>query len=155
MKRNPIRSSTRKATAKLPSSASIPTTQKSAALSLAERVIDACAEANGRDIAVLNVTGIFALADYFVVVSGKSDRQVQGISNKVLDSLEHSGERALAVEGMDDGQWVLIDLGDVIVHVFYEPLRAHYDLESLWRRAKRLDVIRSEESGKLELSNAA
>lgn len=132
-----------------------PAPQKSSALCLAELVIDACAEANGRDISVLNVTGVFDLADYFVVVSGRSDRQVQGISNRVLEALERSGDKPLAVEGMDDGQWVLIDIGDVVVHVFYEPLRSHYDLESLWRRGKKLDVIRSVESGKLELSNAA
>jgi ribosome-associated protein len=110
-------------------------------LELTTQIINACADAKGKDIAVLDVSKVFGLADYFIVVSGRSDRQVQGISNKVVDSLSRLGVHPAAREGLDEGQWVLLDYGDVIVHVFYEPARDHYDVESLWTKARRLEVI--------------
>ena len=102
-----------------------------------KRVIELCHDAKGIDIAVLDVTPVFPFADYFIVVSGRSDRQVQGICNRVLNGLGKQGIRPLSVEGLDQGHWVLIDFEDVILHVFYEPLRDHYDLEGLWVQAQR------------------
>jgi ribosome-associated protein len=67
---------------------------------------------------------------------------VQGITNRVIEELIKSGARPLSVEGYEDGQWVLVDCGDVVVHVFYEENRKFYDLESLWMRAKRVQVPR-------------
>jgi ribosome-associated protein len=103
-------------------------------------VVSACEEVKGRDTLVLDVHSISDFADYFVVVSGRSDRQVQGITNRVVDELCRLGVKPLSVEGYEDGQWVLIDCGDVVVHVFYEPMREFYDIESLWMRAKKLQV---------------
>ncbi len=99
-------------------------------------VTNACTEAKGKDLKVLNVTNLFGLADYFVIVSARSDRQVQGIANRIMDSLEKSGIEAPNVEGLEQCHWVLIDCGDVVVHVFYEPVREHYGLENLWGQAK-------------------
>ena len=82
-------------------------------------------------------------ADYFIVASGRSDRQVQGITNRGIKELAKVGVRPLSVEGYEDGQWVLIDCGDVVAHVFYEPVRSEYDLESLWIRARKLDLVRA------------
>ena len=107
---------------------------------LTTTVIEACQEAKGRDITVLNVSEVFDLSDYFIVVSGRSDRQVLGISNKILAKLNKMGHKPLSIEGLDDGHWVLMDFGDVIVHVFYEPAREHYDIEGLWINARRADV---------------
>lgn len=104
---------------------------------LLRRVVELCHDAKGIDIAALYVAPVLSFADYFVIVSGRSDRQVQGICNKVLQGLSKEGVRPLAVEGLESGQWVLIDLEDVILHVFYEPLRDHYDLEGLWVEAER------------------
>ncbi len=105
-----------------------------------QRVVAACEDVKGMDIAVLDVHAVSDFADYFVVVSGRSDRQVQGLTNRVIEELYASGMRPLSVEGYEDGQWVLVDCGEVVVHVFYEPVRAFYDIESLWMRAQRLEL---------------
>jgi ribosome-associated protein len=111
-------------------------------LRIVKRVVGGCEDVKGKDISVLDVRSLSDVADYFVIASGRSDRQVQGITNRVVEELYHAGARPLAVEGYEDGQWVIIDCGDVVVHVFYEPMREHYDLESLWMKAKRLEMAR-------------
>lgn len=110
-------------------------------LSVVKRVVSACEEVKGKDVSVLDVRSLSDFADFFVIVSGRSDRQVQGITNRVIEELLRSGARPLSVEGYEDGQWVLVDCGDVVVHVFYEEAREFYDLESLWMRAKRVSVL--------------
>jgi ribosome-associated protein len=106
----------------------------------AYEIMTACGEANGKDITVLDVAGIFDLSDYFVVVSARSDRQVQGIANRIMESLGTHGLEPVTLEGMEQGHWVLMDWGDVVVHIFYEPVRRHYDVESLWMRARKVDL---------------
>jgi ribosome-associated protein len=103
-----------------------------------KRVVKGCEDVKGQDLVILDVNSISDFADYFVVVSGRSDRQVQGLTNRVIEELCRSGVKPLSVEGYEDGQWVLVDCGDVVVHIFYEPVRAEYDIESLWMRAKRV-----------------
>jgi ribosome-associated protein len=105
-----------------------------------KRVVNACEEVKGQDVSVLDVRTLSDVADFFVVVSGRSDRQVQGITNRVIEELLRSGARPTSVEGYEEGQWVLIDCSDIVVHVFYEPIRDLYDIESLWMRAKRLSA---------------
>lgn len=90
------------------------------------------------DLVVLDVTGLSSFADFFVICSGKSSRQVQGIADNLQESLREQGIRPLGIEGYREGQWVLMDYGDVIVHVFYEPVLLRYDLESLWSESKRV-----------------
>jgi ribosome-associated protein len=107
-------------------------------LATLKRIVNACEEVKGQETTILDVHSISDFADYFVVVSGRSDRQVQGITNRVIEVLCRSGVKPLSVEGYEDGQWVLVDCGDIVVHIFYEPVRALYDIESLWMRAKRL-----------------
>lgn len=107
------------------------------AFELAEQIATACSDAKGQDILVLKVSEIFDLADYFVIVSARSDRQAQGITNKILETLTRSHIKPLSISGLEDGQWVLIDCDDIVVHVFYEPQRLHYDLESLWYKAEK------------------
>jgi ribosome-associated protein len=123
-------------------------------LYLTAQVANACAEAKGKDITVLDMSKMLTLSDYFVVTSGRSDRQVQGIANRIIDALAAHGVHPLSCEGLDEGQWVLVDYGDVIVHVFYEPMREHYDIEGLWTRARRL-VVTEDESGNGVLLQAA
>lgn len=101
-------------------------------------VLRACSEAKARDVSVLDVADLLDLTNCFVVASGRSDRQVQGIANRIIDELGKAGLDPLAVEGLEQGHWVLLDYGDVVVHVFYEPLRRHYDIEGLWAKAPRL-----------------
>lgn len=90
------------------------------------------------DIVLLEVGEISSFADYFLICSGKSSRQVQGIADNMEAALAEHGFKPLGIEGRSEGQWVLMDYGDVIVHVFYEPVRSFYDLESLWADAKRV-----------------
>jgi ribosome-associated protein len=114
--------------------------EDSDSLNTVKRVVGACEEVKGQNISVLDVHSISDFADYFVVVTGRSDRQVQGITNRVVEELYRAGAKPQSIEGYEDGQWVLVDCGDVVVHVFYEPVREFYDIESLWMRAKRLPV---------------
>ncbi|MHC1745375.1 MAG: ribosome silencing factor [Syntrophobacteraceae bacterium] len=98
------------------------------------------------DLVVLDVTGLSSFSDFFVIGSGKSSRQVQGIADNVESRLKEHRLRPMGVEGRREGQWVLMDYGDVIIHIFYEPVRAFYDLESLWSEARRVRVEQHEPS---------
>ncbi|MFO7785953.1 MAG: ribosome silencing factor [Thermodesulfobacteriota bacterium] len=89
---------------------------------------------------LFDVGGLTSFADYFLIVAGGSTRQVQAITRHLVRSMRESGWHAHGVEGEQEGQWVLVDYGDVVVHVFYEPVRVFYDLESLWIEAPRVDT---------------
>lgn len=106
-------------------------------------VINACSEAKGYDLKVLDVAELFGIADYFVVVSARSDRQVLGITERVVEALGKCGIEPLSIEGLDEAHWVLADCGDVVVHIFYEPTRSHYDIEGLWAKARKLEIQES------------
>ena len=86
----------------------------------------------------MEVGQLTSLADYFLVCTGRSDTQVQAITQSIEENLERHGIRPLSIEGYTRGQWVVVDYGDVVIHVFFEPLRAFYDLERLWARAPRV-----------------
>ena len=124
------------------------------ALEITSRIANASGDAKGKDLTILDVRGVFDLSDYFIVVSGRSDRHAQGICNRVLDELHELGVEPVSIEGLEDGQWILVDFGDVVMHVFYEPVRKRYDIESLWMRAKRLEVRRQEGTGQLQVRAA-
>jgi ribosome-associated protein len=113
---------------------------KSESNKLIQKIINACQETKGQDLAVLDVKEFFDLSDYFVVVSGRSDRQVQGISNRILEDLASINISPVTIEGLEEGQWVLIDFGNIVVHVFYEATRAYYDFDGLWARAPRVNL---------------
>lgn len=88
------------------------------------------------NVRVLDVRRISSLTDYLVLASGGSDRQVLAAAEAVHLTLKHDyGTRPLGIEGMKDGRWVLVDYGDVMVHVFQEPVRQFYDLDGLWSDA--------------------
>lgn len=95
-------------------------------------------EYKASDIILLDVSNFSSFADYFLICSGQSTRQVQGIADNVERALRDHGVRPMGVEGRADGNWVLMDYGVVIIHVFYEPVRHFYDLESLWSEARRM-----------------
>ncbi len=90
------------------------------------------------DLIALDVNALSSVADYFIICSGKSNRQVTAIAEHVQKELKQKGTLPLSVDGIKEGHWVLLDYGDVIIHIFYEPVRRFYDLESLWIDAKRL-----------------
>jgi ribosome-associated protein len=89
------------------------------------------------DLVVLEVREYTSIADYFILCSGRSDRQVQSIAQGIVENAAEEGLRPFAVEGTQRGHWALIDFSDVIVHVFYEPVREFYDLDGLWGQAPK------------------
>ena len=92
----------------------------------------------GLDITMLDVSGLIVLTDVFVIASGTSRRHVMTLAEETELQLKGIDRRPLRREGMEDGSWVLLDYGDVVVHVFDEETRAYYDLERLWADAPRL-----------------
>lgn len=115
---------------------------------LVEKVISAGEDVKGFDVAVLDVSDVFHLSDFFVIISGRSDRHVQGIVNSIESNLSRDNLKPITIEGFDKAHWVLMDYGDVIVHVFYEKAREMYDLESLWVNARTIDVASARKSRK-------
>src|SRR5215475_3181188 len=102
--------------------------------------IAACQEKKAEEITVLELEkGSGAFTDYFVVCSGTNPRQIQAIADEVEERLEKAGMRANNIEGYKQAEWVLLDYVDFVVHVFSEKARKYYDLERLWKSAKRLE----------------
>ena len=104
------------------------------------RAINAAAEKKAIDPTVLDLRGISSFTDFFVIVTGANRRQVQAISDEVVEQLKRNGSPAARVEGHQTAEWVLIDYGDFVVHVFDDKARRFYDLERLWREARRRDL---------------
>ena len=96
------------------------------------------------DIKVLDLTGITSFTDHFVVCTGSNPRQIQAISDEVTLQLKDHGELPLSVEGYSQAEWVLVDYGDFLVHIFSPKAREYYSLERLWRNAKLIDFEKSE-----------
>jgi ribosome-associated protein len=113
----------------------------------AELCAQRCLEKKGASVTVLDLTKRSSVADFFVICSGSSDRQVTAIADFVADEGRKSGAEVYAAEGVRDGRWALVDFGPVIVHVFQDQLRDFYSLESLWGDAPR---VRVEEQGNRE-----
>lgn len=92
------------------------------------------------DLVILDVKNLSSFTDYFVISSGNSDRQVQAIASHIEEKLEKQGLRPLGIEGKREGRWILLDYGDIVIHVFYHPIREFYDLERLWSDAPKVDL---------------
>lgn len=102
--------------------------------------INAALEKKAKDLVILNVREISAFADYFIICSGTSDRQVRAIADAIQEKLKLTEILPLGVEGETTGHWVLMDYDDVIIHIFLETVRTFYDLERLWSEAPRMLV---------------
>jgi ribosome-associated protein len=100
--------------------------------------VKAVLERKAEAVVVLDVRALTSVADAFVICSGRSNRQVTAIADSVQRTLKKQGIRPLSVEGKREGQWVLMDYGDVVIHIFYETVREFYDLDGLWRDAKKV-----------------
>jgi ribosome-associated protein len=103
-------------------------------------------ERKALDPLLFEVEALTSLADYFLVTSGGSTRQVQAIAGHLGRKMREAGLKPLGVEGEEEGRWVLMDFGDVVIHVFYQPVREFYDLEGLWVEAPRIEVQDDEPS---------
>lgn len=101
----------------------------------------------GRDVVVLDVRKLSSFTDYFVIMSGRSTRHVQGLAQAVDDELGLKRLKVTTSEGLEEGLWVLLDYNDVVVHIFYHETRPFYDLDGLWHDAPRIELGLSEEDG--------
>ncbi len=106
------------------------------ALKAAELALDKKAEG----VIILNIGKLSSIADYLLICSAVSDRQVQAIADSIEEGLKKKKVRPLSTEGIREGHWALIDYGDVIAHIFLEPIREFYNLEGLWPEAPRLEI---------------
>lgn len=114
---------------------------------LVERAAWVAEAAHGKKaerVVALDVSGLTSIADVFVIATGNSDRHTRAIADAIVEEASRRGKRVLGVEGYEDARWVLIDLDDVIVHLFLPEVREAYDLERLWSDAPSLPV---EEAG--------
>ena len=97
-------------------------------------VTKALSDLKARNITILDVQNISSVSDFMVIASGTSNRHVTGIAKHVAEEAKKRGEKPLGVEGEDSGEWALVDLGDVVVHVMQSQVRDFYQLEKLWTR---------------------
>src|SRR2546423_8266735 len=103
------------------------------------RALHAAAEKKAIDPTVLDLRGISTFTDFFLILTGANRRQVQAISDEIAEQLKRHGSAPARVEGYQNAEWILIDFGDFVVHIFEDKARRFYDLERLWREARRLD----------------
>ena len=102
------------------------------AAQLEKVVVAALEDIKGRDIEVINTAKLTPLFERIVVVSGDSNRQVRSLARNVEDKVREAGGEILSTEGEDGGEWVLVDLGEVVVHIMQPAIRSYYNLEELW-----------------------
>lgn len=102
--------------------------------------IKAVLSKKAEDIVALDLRGLTSLADVFIICTGMSNRQVTAIADSIERYLKKAGIKSLSVEGKNEGQWVLLDYGDIVIHVFFDTVRKFYDLEGLWSDAKRIKI---------------
>jgi ribosome-associated protein len=118
----------------LPTTPSIPTEQKSQLLAA---LLD---EKQGENIIVLDVTGICPIAEHIVVVSARGQRHAQSLADAALRLAKEKNFISFGMEGYDTGAWILVDLNDIIIHVFQDDIRKFYNIEGLWSEGKRVDA---------------
>jgi ribosome-associated protein len=102
---------------------------------LAHLIVDIATDKKANDIVMLRTAEVTSMADFFVICSGRSDRQVQAMARAIIDQLREQGIRPLGVEGLSSGRWVLVDFASVVVHLFTPQEREYYGLERLWSGA--------------------
>jgi len=112
-------------------------------LTARERVllcVNAALEKKPKDLVILNIKEISSFADYYILMSGSSDREVQALASAIQEKMKKSGFLPLGTEGTTYGKWILLDYIDIVVSIFYEPIRAFYDLERLWSDAPIMEI---------------
>lgn len=107
---------------------------------------DSCKEKKGIDIKVLDIKGLSSIADYFVIVSGNSVRQVSALADEIEEKMDEKGINLENIDGKTTSRWILLDYGDIIVHVFHKDEREYYDIERLWSKEEE-----EEENGNFKL----
>jgi ribosome-associated protein len=118
----------------------VPAAQIAYSLEMAKAAVKAAAENRGQDITVLNLTGVTSLFDFFILVTGGSRRQLGAIADEIERGLKAIGEKKLSISGLEEGRWVVMDYGSIVIHLFDEETRSFYNLENLWADGKLVDV---------------
>ena len=108
------------------------------AAELAHRIVEIASDKKGNDIVMLRTAELTTMADFFVICSGRSDRQVQALAGAIVGQLRDEGIRPMGIEGQQSARWVLLDFGSEIVHVFAPEEREFYGLERLWGKAAQV-----------------
>lgn len=104
---------------------------------LVKVAVAALEDMKGQDITIIDVRGKTSVTDFMVIASGTSSRHVKSMANEVLEKVKEQGVRPIGSEGLDSGEWALLDLGDIVVHVMLPTARQFYDLERLWQGAEQ------------------
>lgn len=107
---------------------------------MAKLAVKALEDKKGEEIRIIDISKVSVLADYFIIANGSNTSQVQALSDNVSEMLGRAGVNTKQVEGYESANWILLDFGDVIVHVFDKENRLFYDLERIWRDGKLIDV---------------
>ncbi len=111
---------------------------------LAQICAQTALDTKAEELIILDVRGLTTFTEYFVIMSGKSTRHVQGLAEVIEDKLRSKRVKSSKAEGLKDGMWVLLDFDDVVVHIFYHEQRKFYDLEGLWHEAKHVKLENTE-----------
>ena len=136
--RNPKGLPTRVASARPKKGADVAAPEEMPALDLARRIVELAEDKKAADIVLLDLTGLTSVADYFVIASGGSERQLDAIADGIISGMRDEKIHAFGREGTSASHWVLVDFGSVIVHVFTPPERDYYSLEKHWSEAKTI-----------------
>lgn len=118
----------------------VPAAQIAYSLDMAKAAVKAAAENRGQDITVLDLTGVTSLFDFFILITGGSRRQLAAIADEIERALKAIGEKKLSVSGLEEGRWVVMDYGSIVIHLFDDETRSFYNLENLWADGKPVDV---------------
>jgi ribosome-associated protein len=107
---------------------------------LVQKIAVACDDKRAEDIIALDMKDVSLVADYFVICHGNNERQVQSIAREIKDKMDELGIDVKRMEGFEQARWVLVDIGDIVCHVFHKDERSYYNLERLWGDAARLPL---------------
>ena len=107
---------------------------------LLQVAVKAADDKRAEEILILDMKGISLISDYFIICHGNSDKQVQAIAREMKEKVEESGAEVRKMEGFDEARWVLVDMGDVVAHIFHKDDRSYYKLERLWGDAPEISL---------------
>ncbi|WP_068674380.1 ribosome silencing factor [Oceanobacillus sp. Castelsardo] len=107
---------------------------------IVQKIAVACDDKRAEDIIALDMKDVSLVADYFVICHGNNERQVQSIAREIKDNMDELGIDIKRMEGFEQARWVLVDIGDIVCHVFHKDERSYYNLERLWGDAERLPL---------------
>lgn len=108
--------------------------------SIAILAVTAAIDQKGLDVRSLDMRSVSDIADYFIITSATSERHAKGIADKIMTKLSEAGERTICTDGYDKAEWILLDYGSVVIHIFFEPKRQYYCFDELWKSAREMEL---------------